>query len=175
MRLIVSNYPGPSALEIEGASFTDRETFDNFIDNICAAADALWGPSFITKEAAEDGGVGELRVEFPRGRTLEESETKPKRRAPLRGRTPERQIAIEACKGAIELAGKPIRTVHLIDELNRRGMGISGSDPVSNLSAMLSQEPGFMNLGRNVGWTYIPPNSVEGDIEVFQDLEKASE
>ena len=146
MRLTVSNYPGPSALEIEAASFTDRETFDNYIDNICAAADALWGPSFITKEADS----GDLR-----------GHTETKRKRVPRPRMPHVQALIDASAELLRGKVHPMPIALIAERMTELGLKINGVNPISNMSATLHHSGLFKCHGKRAGWTLIEPAMAE--------------
>jgi hypothetical protein len=74
---------------------------------------------------------------------------------PRRRLSPERQSAIEAVRQFIQGKTEPTKTVDLLAHLNAKGIEIGGSDPMNNLSALLSTSAIFHANGRS-GWTLKP-------------------
>jgi hypothetical protein len=66
--------------------------------------------------------------------------------------SPERLRAIAVAKEFLAGKTEPTRTADILLFLRRQGVEIGGSDPLNNLSAMLSNDDGFQAHGRS-GWT----------------------
>lgn len=83
--------------------------------------------------------------------------------------SPER---LKAMAYARELLGSrtiPTRTADILDYLEDHGVKIGGVDPLSNLSAMLSNTSGFKSHGRS-GWTLDPlPENAEAADDVPEE------
>jgi hypothetical protein len=69
-----------------------------------------------------------------------------------RRRSPERQQALDAARELLRGKTAPTRTADISAHLEARGITIGGTDPVNNLSAMLSHVADFRSHGRD-GWT----------------------
>ena len=69
----------------------------------------------------------------------------------------------EACVAVMEQHSGPVATRDLLHELESRGIRISGSQPVRNLSSKLSSSPRFLSLGPQ-GWV-LADWEVEGNDE----------
>jgi hypothetical protein len=73
--------------------------------------------------------------------------------SPGRRMSPERQRALDFIAEQLARAvGGPIRTSTLMEMLTGAGIEIGGSDPLNNLSALLSTSGRFIAHGRS-GWT----------------------
>jgi hypothetical protein len=71
-----------------------------------------------------------------------------------RKRSPERQAAIEESANYLKNKTEPVKTSELVEMLRYKNVQLPGTDPVSNLSAMLSNSPLFESHGR-MGWTLL--------------------
>jgi|GEM_PF-3162013 len=69
-----------------------------------------------------------------------------------RRRAPETEAALNAASELIAGRSEPTRTSEIFDYLRSRGIQVPGTDPASNLSAMLSKARNFISHGR-AGWT----------------------
>jgi hypothetical protein len=66
--------------------------------------------------------------------------------------SPERQRAITAMKEFLADKAAPTRTTEIYEHLQSRGIAVGGTEPLNNLSAMLSNASEFQSHGR-LGWT----------------------
>jgi hypothetical protein len=73
-------------------------------------------------------------------------------RAPGRKRSPEREQALREAELFLNGKTVPVKTAEIYGMLQFKGIQITGEDPKSNLSAMLSNAPQFESHGRD-GWT----------------------
>ncbi|WP_164635074.1 hypothetical protein [Rhodopseudomonas sp. BR0G17] len=69
-----------------------------------------------------------------------------------RRRAPETKAALNAARELISGRTYPTRTSEIFSYLTQRGISVPGTDPASNLSAMLSKSDEFVSHGRS-GWT----------------------
>lgn len=73
----------------------------------------------------------------------------------MRGRrrmSPERQSAIDEVHQFLQGKVEPTKTADLLAHLEKKGITLGGSDPMNNLSALISMSAGFKAHGRS-GWT----------------------
>jgi hypothetical protein len=70
------------------------------------------------------------------------------------GRTPSERtlLILDAAEAIIRASKKPIRTIEILEELQRRKIDVHGDNPRNTLSAILSYSGRFKAHGRS-GWT----------------------
>lgn len=68
--------------------------------------------------------------------------------------SPERVKALSATQAYLLGKAEPIRTAKILSHLTNIGVPVPGSEPLNNLSAMLSGDPRFRSHGR-AGWTLV--------------------
>jgi hypothetical protein len=81
--------------------------------------------------------------------------------------SPMRTAALNEARKIVRGREEPTKTAVIFSALSARNIEIGGSDPQSNLSAMLSNHPDFVSHGR-VGWT-LKENEPSSDIAVGPD------
>ncbi|MDR3474499.1 MAG: hypothetical protein P4M09_22850 [Devosia sp.] len=69
-----------------------------------------------------------------------------------RNRSPERQKILDTVETYLAARTEPVRTGDLFEYLNSVGVPVPGTNPINNLSALLSNAPDFIAHGRS-GWT----------------------
>lgn len=79
---------------------------------------------------------------------------------------PDRERALAAAAEYIKGRPYPTKTSEILEHLEKLGIPVAGSVPLSNLSAMLHHSPLFHTHGRK-GWT--PANSGDVEDDVFAD------
>jgi hypothetical protein len=79
-------------------------------------------------------------------------------RPPGRKRSPEREEALRQAELFLEGKTEPVKTAEIYEMLQFKGIEVSGEDPKSNLSAMLSNADQFQSHGR-AGWTLARVNA----------------
>ncbi|WP_142252398.1 hypothetical protein [Bradyrhizobium sp. UNPF46] len=74
-----------------------------------------------------------------------------------RRRSPERELALQEARMLLRGKTEPTRITEIDAHLEARGIRLGGSDPLNNLSALLSGAGDFIAHGR-AGWTLDQPH-----------------
>ncbi|MBH5387360.1 hypothetical protein [Bradyrhizobium diversitatis] len=74
-----------------------------------------------------------------------------------RRRSPERELALQEARMLLRGKTEPTRITEIDAHLEARGIRLGGSDPLNNLSALLSGSGDFVAHGR-AGWTLDQPH-----------------
>lgn len=76
--------------------------------------------------------------------------------------SPDREKALALAKDLVKGRSIPTPTREIVKHAAEHGLTIPGKDPVSNMSAMLSNSPIFQSHGRS-GWTLVDPAPTDAD------------
>lgn len=75
---------------------------------------------------------------------------------PTRQVSPDRERALALAESMLEGRAVPTPTRDIVERASQSGVTIPGKDPISNMSAMLSNSDKFQSHGRT-GWTLVTP------------------